>query len=267
MAGGGRAEGGGVPQGGREVRRLRVVGAGLEQQHPPAGVDQPGRQRAARRAGADHDDVPPVGRHRLSVSATASSRRCSTRPSARSLARVARVDCAAAGHTSRGHGGVDRRHELVDGRAGRRPSAVEQLLLPVGAVGQVELQDGARVLGQLGPVPAVERAGPEVVHPAQRLQVGDDVALGMGHHRRAPAQHVVADEHGARLQPEGQVVRRCARAWRRRRWSSRPARSRSPGSSTRPRGPGDRGVGRRRPGRRIGPPTAAPPRRGRRGGG
>ena len=58
--------------------------------------------------------------------APCSSVGASTRPSARSLASVARVDWAAAGHTSRGHLRVDGRHELVDGRraAGRaRPAA------------------------------------------------------------------------------------------------------------------------------------------------
>ena len=104
-----------------------------------------------------------------------------------------------------GHLRVDTRDQVVDGR--RAPSEhVQQLPLPERAVGEVELQDGARVLGELGAVPAVEGAGPEVVHPPQRLQIGQDVALGMGHHRRAAAQDVVPDQHRAGLQPEGQVV-------------------------------------------------------------
>ena len=83
---------------------------------------------------------------------------------------------------------------------------------------------------------AVERAGPQVVHPSQRLQVGDHVALGVGDHRRAAAQDVVADQHGARTPAGRPGGRRCARAWGRRRSSCRPGASRSPGSEHPPAG-------------------------------
>ena len=101
--------------------------------------------------------------------------------------------------------GVHGRHQRVDGCRAAGQDA-EQLLLPERAVGQVEVENRAGVLGQLGTVAAVERARAEVVHPPQGLQVGEDVALRVGHDRCPAAQHVIAHEYRTRLQPEGQVV-------------------------------------------------------------
>ena len=104
------------------------------------------------------------------------------------------------------HLGVDARHQLVDrGRTALQRG--EHLPLAVGAVGEVVVEHRAGVLGQLGAVPAVEGGRPEVADPAQRLEVGHHVALGVGHHRGAAAEHVVADEHRPGLDAEGQVVR------------------------------------------------------------
>ena len=47
-----------------EVRRPGVVGAGLQQEHPAAGVGQPGRHDAAGGAGPDDDDVPLLSHRR-----------------------------------------------------------------------------------------------------------------------------------------------------------------------------------------------------------
>ncbi len=60
----GGAHRGGVPDRGREVLGTAVVGAGLQQQHRPAGVHQPGGQGAPGRAGAHHDDVRVAHRPR-----------------------------------------------------------------------------------------------------------------------------------------------------------------------------------------------------------
>ena len=90
---------------------------GRRDQQPVPGAQPAGGQRrpprGAGRARSRRCGRPGRGHARRTGP---SGRRPSTRPSARSLSSVARVDWAAAGHTSRGYLRVDGRHQLVDRR-------------------------------------------------------------------------------------------------------------------------------------------------------
>src|SRR5690606_40680974 len=91
---------------------------------------------------------------------------------------------------------------------GRRPGSQggQNLLLPEDTVRPVVLDHRARILPHLRPVAGIQRGRAEVVHAAQGVEIGEQVALGKGDNGRAPAEDVVPDQYGAVVEPEGQVV-------------------------------------------------------------
>ena len=101
--------------------------------------------------------------------------------------------------------GVDHLDDLARGRRPVRQDR-QHLAFAEGAVVQVVAHDRVGVLRQLRPVPRVQHVGAEVEHAAQAVEVGRQVPVGVGDHRGAAPEDVVAGQQRPGAEPERQVV-------------------------------------------------------------